>query len=212
MRMSPSYSEGRQKSGVWVNKKTCLWERDLLFLYSSWLLLQGEVLGKKETFKCLNSSLEARCSPLTLQNSGQNARHAQLIQGFSSCFRHYKQQGKWTLTVPLQAAPVISLYQVISKWLLCKTQMPAELHRTQQCLGLLGSTSWTTSCGVPLEKSTEIKSKQLIVLTNRGRESLPLDIVHCKQTSNNGTGPFVLFWFFWFKEACVTVVNAWTRP
>lgn len=84
-------------------------------------------------------------------------------------YTHYPSEGYSSLSVCIRW---------ISKWLLCKMQMPAELDRTQWCQDL---PQRVASCRIPLEKIlTEIKSKQPIVLTNRVKESLPLGIVHCK--------------------------------
>lgn len=72
-------------------------------------------------------------------------------------------------------------------------QVPAELDTA-----VLQPAWRAASCGVPPEKiltKLQKKSKQPKVLTNRVTESLPIDIVHCKQTSNNGT----FFFFFWFR-------------
>ena len=70
-------------------------------------------------------------------------------------------------------------------------QVPAELDTA-----VLQPAWRAASCGIPPEKNSyqiTKKSKQPKVLTNRVTESLPIDIVHCKQTSNNGTGFFFFF-------------------
>jgi len=156
---------------------------------SSCLLLQGEVPGKKGKIQVLEFLLVSNLFSINTAELMAKCKARSPHTSVSSCFRHYKQQGKRTLSTPLKATPV---YQFLSSGgsPLCKVQMPAELDRTQQRYDL----PWrVASCRIPPEKIlTEIKSKQPLVLTNRVKESLPLDTVHCKQTSNHGTGPFFL--------------------
>lgn len=73
-------------------------------------------------------------------------------------YTHYPSQGYSSSSVCIRW---------ISKWLLCKMQMPAELDRTQQCYDL----PWrVASCHIPLEKIlTEIKSKTTDSVNKQGK-------------------------------------------
>lgn len=108
----------------------------------------------------------------------------------SSCFRHCKHQGERTLAIPLEATPVCHfLSGGFPSGYSAKCRCQPNL--THQCYNLHGEQPAVVSLLKRFLPNYK-KSKQPKVLTNRVTESLPIDIVHCKQTSNNGTGFFFL--------------------